>query len=294
MKNVLVFRSDRVGDFLLTLSLIKIIKANYPDSRITVVASNKNFDYIKSFGVVNNVVLLKNNFLSKIKLTYKLRNTLYDLIVVHDGKNRSRLISWFLKYTKRVVCFTNLIDTQIEIIQRVCNKANLKFNINCLDFLDNRNHLLGITPFKRYTHLHFDEKWTHSEYIKKYVNIEPNVDELISFINQLTIKNKNIIITTGKNSSKLLNNIKPKINKENIMIYENQGLLEIENIVFNSDLLIACHGWISHIASAKSIRQIGIIDHSYPYSKWTSHFRNYKYLYRKSFSILSKEIIKSI
>ena len=41
MKRFLLFRTDRVGDFLLTLSLIKIIKINYPKSEITVIASKK-------------------------------------------------------------------------------------------------------------------------------------------------------------------------------------------------------------------------------------------------------------
>ena len=42
MNSVLLFRTDRVGDFLLSLSLIKIIKINYPNSKITIVASEKN------------------------------------------------------------------------------------------------------------------------------------------------------------------------------------------------------------------------------------------------------------
>ena len=78
------------------------------------------------------------------------------------------------------------------------------------------------------------------------------------------------------------------------MIFENQNLMEIENIVFNSDLLITCHGWISHVAAAKKIRQIDIIDSSYPYNKWTSHFRNYNYLNRTSFNDLSKKILNLI
>ena len=52
MKEYLIFRTDRVGDFLLTLSLIKIIKINHPESKITIIASEKNFDYIKTFKVV--------------------------------------------------------------------------------------------------------------------------------------------------------------------------------------------------------------------------------------------------
>ena len=73
MKEYLIFRTDRVGDFLLSLSLIKIIKINYPDSKITVIASEKNANYIKTFDVVNNVIVLKNNFISKIKIVFNLR-----------------------------------------------------------------------------------------------------------------------------------------------------------------------------------------------------------------------------
>ena len=76
------------------------------------------------------------------------------------------------------------------------------------------------------------------------------------FIKKILFKNNKLIITTGKNSSVLLNSIKSSIDGLDVKIFENQNLMEIENIVFNSNLLITCHGWISHIAAAKKIRQI--------------------------------------
>ena len=289
MKKYLIFRTDRVGDFLLSLSLIKIIKINHPNSEITIVASDKNWEYIKTFNVVDKVVILNNNLLSKIKLIFYLRNIYYDGVIVHDGKNRSRFVSFFLKFKKRIVCFTNLIDTQLEIIKKTCEKINLNFNNDCLDFLDKRNHNIVNIPFENYILLHFDEKWKHNEYIEKYTNIEPKESELINFINDVLSKNKNLIITTGKNSPLILTNISNKIDKDKVKVYTNQSLLEIENIVFYCDLLITCHGWISHIASSKKIKQIDIIDNLYPYHKWTSHFRNYNtyILFRiRNFSII--------
>jgi len=294
MRKYLIFRTDRVGDFLFTLKLIKIIKTNDPRSEITVIGSQKNYKYIQTFSVVDKIILLKNDLLSKIKLIFYLRKNTYDSIIVHDGKNRSKFISFFLKFRKRVVCVTNLIDTQIEIIKKACQKIHLEFDNECIDFLEKRNHSLVKLPYKNYIHLHFDEKWKYSEYIKKYTNIEPNEEEFLIFINKILIKGKKLIITTGKNPSVLLNNIKNRINDLDVKIFENQNLMQIENIVFNSDLLITCHGWISHIAAAKKIRQIDIIDSSYPYDKWTSHFRNYNFINRKSFNILSNEIIKFI
>ena len=294
MKKYLIFRTDRVGDFLLTLSLIKIIKINQPKSTITIIASKKNYKYIQSFDVVDNTIILKNNFISKIKIIFLLRKTIFDAVIVHDGKNRSRFVSYYLKFKKRVVCFTNLIDTQLDIIKKTCNEIHMNFSYDCLDFLDGRTHSLVKIPFKNYIHFHFDEKWSHIQYIKKYTNIEPNEEQLKLFIQQIIFKNKNLVITTGKKTSFLLENIKNSIDNERVKIYFNQSLLEIENIVFKSEMLITCHGWISHIASSKKIKQIDIIDDLYPYNKWTSHFRNYNSINRESFDILSKKIINLI
>lgn len=294
MKKYLIFRTDRVGDFLLTLSLIKIIKTNQPQSIITVIASKSNSEYIESFEEVDDVIILKNNLLSKIKLILRLRKIKYESIIVHDGKKRSRFVSFFLKFKKRIVCFNNLIDSQIEIIKKTCEKINLNFNNDCLDFLDKRNHNIVNIPFKNYILLHFDEKWKHNEYIEKYTNIEPDEKELLFFINNIISKNKNLIITSGKKSPTILHNIQNKVDQKKIQIFLDQNLLEIENIVFKCDLLITCHGWISHIASAKKIHQIDIIDDLYPYHKWTSHFRNYISIKRELFKILSEKIIDLI
>ena len=61
-----------------------------------------------------------------------------------------------------------------------------------------------------------------------------------------------------------------------------------------SKILISCHGAISHVAAAYNIKQIDIIDGSYNYGRWTSHFRNYNFLYREKFNILNEKIIKKI
>ena len=66
--------------------------------------------------------------------------------------------------------------------------------------------------------------------------------------------------------------------------------LQLESVVVSSDLLISCHGSVSHLASAKEIKQIDIIDKSYNYGRWTEHFRNYNYIHRNNFSILASQI----
>ena len=79
MNKYLIFRTDRIGDFLLTAILINSIKRNDLNSHITVVSSKKNFDYIQTFKSVDEVILLENNFIKKIKLIIKLRFSYYCL-----------------------------------------------------------------------------------------------------------------------------------------------------------------------------------------------------------------------
>ena len=294
MKEFLIFRTDRVGDFLFSLLLIKTIKINFPNSRITLISSEKNHLYAKTFKSIEKIIVLRNDFISKLKIIFRLRSNKYDAIIIHDGKNRSKFISYFLKTKLKITCVTNLIDTQIDIIKKVCDKTRIKFDEKSLNFLDERKYPLLKIPFDNYIHLHFDEKWIYKDYIDKYINIEPSKEELINFISKITSKNKKIIITTGKKVPILLDQIKFEIDTSRVIIFKDQELLELENIVIHSDLLISCHGWITHIASAKQVKQIDIIDSSYPYDKWTSHLRNYNSINRKKFDNLSKEIVDLI
>ena len=87
------------------------------------------------------------------------------------------------------------------------------------------------------------------------MNIEPSKQELFIFINDLIKKTKNkLIITTGSDTPKVLTDILPKIAKINVKIYENLSFFELQNITAKSNVLIACHGAISHIAAANKIK----------------------------------------
>ena len=54
MSNYLFFRTDRIGDFLVSAILINSIKRNDLNSNITVVSSKKNHLYIKSIATGSN------------------------------------------------------------------------------------------------------------------------------------------------------------------------------------------------------------------------------------------------
>ena len=294
MNKYLIFRTDKIGDFHISAILIKSIRRNDPDSFINVVASEKNYNYIKSFKIVDKVTLLTKGILSKLKLIYFLRKEKYNTIIIHDRKQRSILISLFLKTNLKIVSNANLNISYFSDIKKILNHLNFSFDKADLNTLNNRTYVGLENLENNYILFHFDEKWIHKEYISNYINIEPSEKELVSFFNLLVNKtNKKLVVTTGLNSPQILNKIfRDKFNAK-INFFNNLNFLEIESIIDKSDLLISCHGAVSHLATAKNIKQIDIIDESKKnfYKKWTDHFRNYSFIYRKNFNDLSKEII---
>jgi ADP-heptose:LPS heptosyltransferase len=166
---------------------------------------------------------------------------------------------------------------------------NLKFFNSSLNIFDHTKKKKTLT--KKIIQFHFDEKWIFKDYIKEFIRIEPTELELITFIKKIAQINKNVIITSSYKLPLILEKTKPKLMSLGINLYENFSFSQLQKITSKSDLLISCHGAISHVAAAYNVKQIDIIDKTYDYSKWTDHFRNYHFLYRQNFKLLSKKII---
>ena len=293
MNNYLIFRTDRIGDFLVSAILLKCIKKNDPNAHISVVASDKNYEYIKTFPYVDNVFQLNNNFISKLSVFFKLFKFRYQTIIIHDDKKRSKFISFFLKSKNKIDILKSQNVTHIQIIKDILQKMNFNFINESLNTLTHRN--LKKFSNKKLIQLHFDEKWIFKDYIGKFFNIEPTEIELVNFVKQIIKKNMGkLVITTGLNLPEKINKIKPTLIDLKVNVYEGLNFLELEKITLKSNILISCHGAISHVATANNIKQIDIIDKSYNYSKWTYHFRNYNFLYRDNFAKLSGKIIELI
>ena len=297
MTSYLIFRTDRIGDFLLTIILINSIKRNDPNSYISVVSSTKNHNFIKSFKNVDEVIILKNNLLDKIKLIHKLRSVYYDKIIVHDEKNRSSIISFFLKYGLKIKPNNDSNISYIDSIKEIISKLDFDFTESDLNTLNNRDYNFSENSNTDFILFHFDEKWIHNDYISEYTNIEPSNDDLILFINLLlTTSDKKLVITTGTKCPKILNDLIENDFSSRVKIFKELNFLDLENMVSKCNLLISCHGSISHIAAAHNIKQIDLIEKKRLdfYLKWTKHFRNYFPIHRIKFSELSNKIIDII
>ena len=196
------------------------------------------------------------------------------------------------------------IYSHFENILSLLKIFNFDFKEDDFNYLSNRIYNDSkVSKYKDITKekvsiFHFDEKWIFNDYISFYVNIEPKDEELATFVKKVSIKIKNkLIITTGLKSNRLIESlISCTADNNKIIILPKLDFFDLEYLISKSNLLITCHGAVSHLANAQNIKIIDIIDHNpkNPYKKWTEHFRNYKSIYRKKFSYLSEEILNNI
>ena len=328
IKNILIFRTDRIGDLLLTCPTIKTIKEYFPDSNLTVVASYRNFNYAKTFEFVDNVYEFPNKgLLKKIKFYYQLRKKNFDYIFLFDGKDRSLLLTCLLnspykaakivnrkqlylcKLFKVKSCVDNFGVDLNNLHQKLLNLSGLDKKIENFDYLLQKkdNLFASNIPINEYIQVHLDEKWFTSSYIKSYEDINPSFDQFNNFINTLS-KKYNVLISTGLISNpiteRLLIESKDKISdkiynynlSENIIIVYQPTFVDLESILRKAKILISCHGALTHVAASFNIKIIDIVEKSSDelVKRYSLYIKNYYKVYRDNFKRLVQNINQKI
>ena len=330
--NFIIFRLDRIGDFLMSSILINNIKKNNKDAKFTVVCSEKNIDYVKKSHLVDHVLLMPNNFVARIIFYCRMFRKKYNKSLVLDGKRKSIITSFLIKNDQNILItnkisfkyllyfFFNKIycmkieDSKINEIVKISKYLKYNFSIDDM-FYENKNHIIQnnykklIEVLDNFTLFHFDEKWIFNEYIKSYSNIEPNNSELINFINEISLNTKkNLIITTGIKDNKLVQYIKSisekidnfiyrlKVKDRYVYLVDKLDIFNLEYFISMSSCVITCHGAPSHLSNMYKKKLIDIIDLSEEkiFNKWNNHFINCEIIYRTNFVDLSKKIISRL
>ena len=265
----------------------------------------------------------KNGILKKIKLFAELSKKKFDYIFVFDGKDRSILISCFLKSQKKVAKIVNKkqaffcklfkIKFSYDIFgkdlnnlhQDLLNYSDINKKIENFDYLThkNNNNFASKIPIENYIQIHLDEKWFSSTYIKNYNDINPSFEEFSNFIKSLSDKN-NVLITTGILSNNLIERLEINsteqiaknifINniKENIVLVKKSSFIDLESILRKTKVLITCHGALTHAAASFNIKIIDIVEKSREelVKRYNLYIRNYYTVYRDKFSSIKNRV----
>jgi heptosyltransferase-2 len=105
IKNILVVRTDRIGDVLLSTPVLENLRKSFPKAHIAVMVSPNALDIVQGNPNINEVIVydkdnLHKTWSSSIKFALKLRKKKFDLSLIVHPTNRSHIIAFFsgIKY----------------------------------------------------------------------------------------------------------------------------------------------------------------------------------------------------
>lgn len=142
-KRILIVRTDRLGDIILSTPAIKNLRKSYPDSHIAficrpytkpILAGNPYLDEL----IVYDKYGKQKKFLSTLKFALNLRKKKFDLALVLHPTNRAHIVTFFAGIPKRVGWnkkLSFLLTDKLRFIKGQGMKHELEYNLDILRYL---------------------------------------------------------------------------------------------------------------------------------------------------------------
>jgi len=324
MAKYLIFRTDRIGDFIFSRIITHAIKKKNSLNTIDIVCSKYNAKYVKNYSDLNKVYIIEKwNFKLMYKNLNEINSKKYDYLIVLDGKRRSIFFSIFLKAKYKIATVKNwrpylilklffnkyLINSennnQYDNFITLANLINLKIE-DKIDYYRSYRFKKNIKiNFKsNYTLLHLDEKWFEGFYYNdfKYMNLNDNNFEIL--ISTIFNKFKRpILITSGMVKTPILKKIIKKYfvkiddneyiskkYKNRLKFFDNTDFQDLELIVKKSYNLICCEGAISHVSNSFNKKTYALVNNFKTAKFWTNHMKNVKLVKRDNIYKICRQI----
>ena len=269
MKNILIFRTDRLGDYIIHSRPIYELKKKIYDCKIIIVCSILNSKILKNSNYIDEIIVYDKDFsvIKKINIFFKLFKLKYYGIFALDNKKFTLFCNIFLiskykfgfayQYQKKFLNYLFIYFKPNKIYRSLffdkisyfsSRKYLNKTESLCQKYLDIFNFFnLELTIYDNYifeTDLNakkkFDElklKFQINDYVlinfdEKWLDFINNNDELLNNIKILQRKiNKKIILTGYKNNFDYYNFLKNSISNFDLISNKN-------NIKENTDILL--------------------------------------------------------
>lgn len=137
-KNLLIVRTDRIGDVILSLPLARIIKKHYPACKVTFLVKNYTRELVENHPYIDNILTLaedngKVNLKKNIRLIKKYN---FDSSIIVYPTFSVSLVIFFSGITHRIGTgyrwYSFLFNEKVYEHRKYAEKHELEFNVNLL------------------------------------------------------------------------------------------------------------------------------------------------------------------
>ena len=265
--NILVVRTDKLGDFITSLPAIYILKKDNPSNKIIVCVASLNEKLAKSCSFIDSVIV-DNKDESVFKFANRLKTYNIDISFTLFSNTRVALAQFLANIPTRVAPATKIaqIFYNKRIKQRRSQVKMTEFEYN-IDLI--KNFFKNIdTTYKQPLLTFKDSKDIFKKFKQKYSiskdiiafhvgfggssDANLTLDEYVFLINKVIKKGKyQVVLTFGPDEKELLKTMQKKLNSQNIIYYlSNNGVVEFAKLISNFKLFVSTSTGTYHLASA--------------------------------------------
>ena len=276
-KNILIVRTDRIGDLILTLPLAGLIKKQFPNSKVTFLVRDYTKNLVSNHPFVDEVIVLSEsdgntNYFENLNL---IKSKKFDTCIVVYPTFKLALIMFLSGIKTRIGTgyrwYSFLFNQKVYEHRKNAERHELEYNVNLLERLGIKN---SITESNVRYDLTIDEsslqnvvKTLLDEKIdlqKEIIIVHPGsggssidlpINKFAELVKKLDDDNYQIILTGNKNEVALCEKIKSSDNVKNLAGKFN--LDELIAVISKSVMFISNSTGPIHIAAALGKYTVG-------------------------------------
>lgn len=190
-ENLLIVRTDRIGDVVLSLPLAGLVKKHFPECKVTFLVREYTNPLVEEHPSIDEIIILKeeNGKVSLKENINKLKKKYFDVSIVVSPTFTTSLILFFSKIKKRIGTgyrwYSFLFNKRVYEHRKYAEKHELEYNVNLLKEIGIEEKVLPST-------VKFDFKINSLD-----------EDKIISLLNRINITDddKLVIIHPGSGGS---------------------------------------------------------------------------------------------
>lgn len=143
-KRILIVRTDRIGDVLLSTPVIKAVRDKYPDAFIAMMVSPYSKDIVNGNPYLDQVITYDKDaehkgWISSMKFAFWLKKKKFDLAIILHPTNRVHLVTFLSGIPKRIGYdrkLSFLLSDKIKHTKQLGEKHELEYSLDFLKYLN--------------------------------------------------------------------------------------------------------------------------------------------------------------
>jgi len=150
-ENLLIVRTDRIGDVVLSLPLAGLVKKHFPECKVTFLVREYTKTLVEEHPYIDEIIILKeeDGKVSVKENINSLKEKHFDVSIVVYPTFTTSLILFFAKIKKRIGTgyrwYSFLFNKKVYEHRKYAEKHELEYNVNLLKEIDIKEEILSGT-----------------------------------------------------------------------------------------------------------------------------------------------------